>query len=301
MKKNILEMIGNTPIVKINNMIKNAENVYMKLEGNNPGGSVKDRAVLGMVNDAEEKGLLKKGSIIVEPTSGNTGIAIAMIGKIKGYKVIIVMPDTMSVERRDIIKSYGAELILTDGSLGMKGSIDKAHELQEQNQNYFILEQFSNPSNWRYHYNTTAEEIIESIPDIDIFIAGVGTGGTISGVGKKLKEYNKNIKVIAIEPSTSAVITGNKPGPHKIQGIGAGFIPKNYLSEYIDEVITVSTEEAFSTTKELLTNEGLFVGLSTGANMAGTIKALEKYGIYKKVVIISPDTGHKYMSTNVYK
>lgn len=300
MKKNILEMIGNTPMVQINSVSNGAKNLYLKLEGKNPGGSVKDRAVYGMILDAEKDGLLKRGSTIIEPTSGNTGIAIAMIGRLKGYKVIIVMPETMSVERRNIIQSYGAQLILTDGTKGMKGAIETAEALQAENSDYFMLRQFSNPSNWKYHYETTGQEIINDVPDVDIFVAGVGTGGTISGVAKKLKENNPNVKIIAVEPAASAVLSGNGPGPHKIQGIGAGFVPVNYLGEYIDEVIQISDDEAFDMAKGLLLEEGIFVGISSGANVAGAIKALEKYGKDKKAVVISPDGGEKYLSTGIY-
>ncbi|BEP29630.1 cysteine synthase A [Helicovermis profundi] len=300
MKNNILELIGNTPIVKVSNVEKRAENLYVKLEGKNPGGSVKDRAVYGMIRDAMKTGKLKKGSTIIEPTSGNTGIAIAMIGNLMGYNVKIVMPETMSIERRNIIKSYGAELILTDGTKGMKGAIEKANELFESNKNYFMLNQFSNESNYLYHYETTGPEIIKSNKDIEIFVTGVGTGGTITGVAKYLKEYNANIKVVAVEPESSAVISGNGPGPHKIQGIGAGFIPSNYKEEFIDEVVTVTDEESFEMTKKLLKQEGLFIGISTGANLAAVMKIFDKYGYDKNIVFISPDGGEKYVSTGIY-
>ncbi|MGB3368339.1 MAG: cysteine synthase A [Acidaminobacteraceae bacterium] len=300
MKKNIIELIGNTPMVQINNIEKASTNLFVKLEGQNPGGSVKDRAVFGMIRDAELAGKLKRGSTIIEPTSGNTGIAIAMIGRIKGYKVVIVMPETMSVERRNIIQSYGAKLILTDGTKGMKGAIETAEALQLENKDYFMLNQFSNPSNYKYHYETTGEEIIADMPDVEYFIAGVGTGGTITGVAKRLKEYNPNIKVIAVEPETSAVLSGEGPGPHKIQGIGAGFIPYNYLGEYVDEIIKVSSEESAEMAKELLLKDGLFVGISTGANVAAAVKLTDKYGKNIKIVTISPDGGEKYLSTGIY-
>ncbi|QVK21855.1 cysteine synthase A [Mycoplasmatota bacterium] len=300
MYKNIIEMIGNTPCVNIKNLNKEIKDLYLKLEGKNPGGSVKDRTVLGMILDAENKGLINNESVLIEPTSGNTGISLAMIGSVKGYKVILVMPDTMSIERRNIIKSYGAELILTEGSLGMKGSIEKSKELLKQNNNYYMLSQFDNASNWKFHYETTGKEIINDMPDIDILVAGVGTGGTISGTAKRLKEYNKDILVVAVEPRSSAVLSGQKAGPHKIQGIGAGFVPNNYKSEFVDNVITISNEEAFETTKKLLKHEGLFVGISTGANVSGAIKAIKKYGIDKKVMVISPDNGDKYLSTGVF-
>lgn len=300
MKKNIIDLIGNTPMLQVNNIEKISKSLFVKLEGKNPGGSVKDRAVYGMIRDAELDGKLKKGSTIIEPTSGNTGIAIAMIGRIKGYKVVIVMPESMSVERRNIIQSYGAQLILTDGTKGMKGAIETAEALQAENKDYYMLNQFSNPSNYKYHYETTAEEIIADMPDIEYFVSGVGTGGTITGVAKRLKEYNENIKIIAVEPETSAVLSGDSPGPHKIQGIGAGFIPFNYLGEYVDEIIKVSSEEAADMTKELLLKEGLFVGVSTGANIAATVKLTEKYGKNIKIATISPDGGEKYLSTGIY-
>lgn len=300
MKKNIIELIGKTPMVQLNNIENASSNLYVKLEGKNPGGSVKDRAVLGMIRDAELEGKLKRGSTIIEPTSGNTGIAIAMIGRVKGYKVVIVMPETMSVERRNIIQSYGAQLILTDGTKGMKGAIETAEALQAENKDYYMLNQFSNPSNYKYHYETTGEEIIADMPDLEYFLAGVGTGGTITGVAKRLKEYNPNIKVIAVEPETSAVLSGEGPGPHKIQGIGAGFIPYNYLGEYVDEIIKVTSEESAEMAKDLLLKEGLFVGISTGANIAATVKLAEKYGKNIKVATISPDGGEKYLSTGIY-
>ena len=243
----VLELIGNTPILKLTNMIdKNSADVYVKLEKFNPGGSIKDRASLGMIEKAESEGRLKKGSVIIEPTSGNTGIGLAMIGRIKGYKVIIVMPETMSKERRDLIKAYGAELILTEGTKGMKGAIDKAKEMVDE-YGYFMPQQFDNIANQEKHYETTAEEIYKEIKDLDVFVAGVGTGGTISGIGKKLKEKNNEIKVVAVEPYNSQVLIGNKAGAHKIQGIGAGFIPKNYKQEYVDRVVAVKDEDAIKT------------------------------------------------------
>ncbi|SHI09621.1 cysteine synthase A [Clostridium collagenovorans DSM 3089] len=296
--QNILEVIGNTPMVKLNSF--GAEGLFLKVEKFNPGGSIKDRAALGMIEEAEKQGLLKEGSVIVEPTSGNTGIALAMIGKLKGYKVIIVMPDTMSKERRDAIAVFGAELILTDGAKGMKGAIDKATEILNSDEKYFMPLQFANKANPKKHYYTTAEEIIKDVPNIDIFVAGVGTGGTLIGIGKRLKEINPNIKVIALEPEDSAVISGGKPGPHKIQGIGAGFIPEIFEKEYVDEVYTISNEEAFEYTRKLVSDEGLFLGISSGGNVAGAMKALEKYGKDKVVVTVAPDGGEKYLSMNVF-
>ena len=234
-----IELIGRTPILKLTKMVdKNSADVYVKLEKFNPGGSVKDRAALGMIEKAEEAGILKEGSVIVEPTSGNTGIALAMIGRVKGYKVIIVMPETMSKERRDLIKAYGAELVLTEGAKGMKGAIEKATEMVNE-YGYFMPQQFENIANPEKHYATTAQEIYEDINDLDVFVAGVGTGGTVSGIGKNLKGKIDGIEIVAVEPSNSQVLSGKNPGPHKIQGIGAGFIPGNYKGEYVDKVVMV--------------------------------------------------------------
>ena len=237
-----IELIGKTPILKVRNMIsEDSADVYVKLEKFNLGGSIKDRAALGMIERAEKDGVLKEGSVIVEPTSGNTGIALAMIGRVKGYKVIIVMPETMSKERRDLIKAYGAELVLTEGAKGMRGAIERATQMVNEH-GYFMPQQFENIANPEKHYETTAEEIYEDINDLDVFVAGVGTGGTITGIGKKLKEKINGIEIVAVEPSNSQVIAGNKPGAHKIQGIGAGFVPQNYNGEYVDKVIAVSDE-----------------------------------------------------------
>ena len=290
-----LDLIGKTPIMKINNMVdKDCADVYVKLEKFNPGGSAKDRAALGMVEEAEKQGLLKEGYTIVEPTSGNTGIGLAFIGRLKGYKVIIVMPETMSKERRDLIKAYGAELILTEGSKGMQGAIEKAMEYKDK-EGYFIPQQFENEANTKKHYETTAEEIYEDLSDLDYVVAGVGTGGTIVGVAKKLKEKNKNIKAIAIEPKTSAVIEGGKPGPHNIQGIGAGFIPSIYDGSVIDEVIAVSDEDSIKTAKEFVEKEGVLLGISSGAAIYAAIEIAKKIGKGKKVLAIAPDGGEKYI------
>lgn len=297
--ENVLQLIGNTPIIKLNSF--GVEKLYLKLEKSNPGGSIKDRAALGMIEEAEKQGLLSEGSIIVEPTSGNTGIALAMIGKLKGYKVIIIMPDSMSKERRDAIAVFGAELILTDGSKGMNGAINKAKEIVKTGDRYFMPLQFSNCANPESHYSITAEEIIKDIPNIDIFIAGVGTGGTLMGVGKRLKELKPDIKIIAIEPADSPVISGGKPGTHKIQGIGAGFITEIYNEKYVDRVYKVSNEEAYEYTRLLVENEGLFLGISSGANVAGALSAIKEYGEDKIVVTIAPDGGEKYMSMDVFK
>ena len=297
----VLELIGNTPILKLTNMIdKDSADVYVKLEKFNPGGSIKDRASLGMIEKAESEGKLKKGAVIIEPTSGNTGIGLAMIGRIKGYKVIIVMPETMSKERRDLIKAYGAELILTEGRKGMKGAIDKAKEMVDE-YGYFMPQQFDNIANQEKHYETTAEEIYKEIEDLDVFVAGVGTGGTISGIGKKLKERNNEIKVVAVEPYNSQVLIGNKAGAHKIQGIGAGFIPKNYKQEYVDKVVAVKDEDAIKTAANLASKEGMLIGISSGAAVYAAIEIAKKLGKGKKVLAIAPDGGEKYISMGIYE
>lgn len=297
---NVLELIGNTPILKISNMVdENSADVYVKLEKFNPGGSTKDRAALGMIEEAEKTGKLKKGMTIVEPTSGNTGIGLAMIGKMKGYKVLIVMPETMSKERRDLIKAYGAELILTEGAKGMKGAIDKAMEF-EKDDNYFIPQQFENLANAKKHYETTAEEILADIKDLDYFIAGVGSGGTLCGVGKKLKERIKDVKVLALEPKTSAVLSGEKAGPHNIQGIGGGFVPGNYDKNVVDDIIKVSDEDAFKVTKDFAQKEGILVGISSGAAIFAALELAKKVGKGKKILAIAPDGGEKYISMGIY-
>lgn len=298
---NVLELVGKTPIIKLNRLVnENSAEVYVKLEKYNVTGSIKDRAALNMIIQAEKLGLLKKGGVIVEPTSGNTGIALALIGKLKGYKVIIIMPATMSEERKQIIKSYGAELILTEGSKGMKGSIEKAMEMSKEDSNYFVPQQFNNQFNAQIHEETTAVEIIEDIPEVSAFVTGVGTGGTISGTGKRLKEYNSKIKVVAVEPKESAVISTGKFGPHAIQGIGAGFIPEIYNSNVVDEVVSISGEEAYRMVKELLEKEGLFLGISSGANVAAAIKLANNMKKGEKIVVIAPDGGEKYLSTGVF-
>ena len=297
----MLNLIGKTPILKLDNMVdENSAEVYVKLEKFNPGGSVKDRAALGMIEKAEELGILKEGSTIIEPTSGNTGIAIAMIGRIKGYKVIIVMPETMSKERRDLIKAYGAELILTEGPKGMKGAIAKATELVEP-YGYFMPQQFENIANANKHYETTAEEILEDIKDLDAFVAGVGTGGTITGVSKKLKENIKKLKVVAVEPEKSQVLAGKGPGAHKIQGIGAGFIPSIYNGEYVDEIIAVSDQDAIKTAVEFARKEGVLIGISSGAALFAAMQVAKKLGKGKKVLAIAPDGGEKYISMGIYE
>lgn len=294
---NVLDMIGNTPMIKLNNI--GNSNLYVKLEKYNPAGSIKDRAVYYMVENLEKNGLLKKGDVLVEATSGNTGIALSMIGSLKGYKVIIVMPETMSVERRTLMKAYGAELILTDGSLGMKGSIEKMNKLLSENSNYISLKQFDNEYNPLAHYETTGVEIYNQVKDIDIFVCGVGTGGTISGVGKYLKEQNPNIKVVAVEPEGSPVISKNKKGSHKIQGIGAGFIPKNYNENVVDEVMTITDEESYEGVRIMAQKEGILVGISSGANIYAALKLCEMY-TDKKIVTVAPDGIDKYMSMGIF-
>ena len=294
---NVLDMIGNTPMVNLYNIGRG--NIYVKLEKYNPAGSIKDRAVYYMVENLEKNELLKKGDVLVEATSGNTGIALSMIGSLKGYKVIIVMPETMSVERRTLMKAYGAELILTDGSLGMKGSIEKMNKLLSENSNYISLKQFDNEYNPLAHYETTGVEIYNQVKDIDIFVCGVGTGGTISGVGKYLKEQNPNIKVVAVEPEGSPVISKNKKGSHKIQGIGAGFIPKNYNENVVDEVMTITDEESYKGVRIMAQKEGILVGISSGANVYAALKLCEMYPD-KKIVTVAPDGIDKYMSMGIF-
>ena len=302
MYNNVLDMIGDTPVIKLNKLVKgNMADIFVKLEKFNPAGSIKDRAALGMIEKAESLGLLKEGYTIVEPTSGNTGIALAMIGRIKGYEVTIVMPDTMSVERRNLIKAYGAQLVLTDGSKGMKGAINKAKEIADGKPGFFIPQQFVNLANPEKHYATTAEEIIHDVEDVDVFVAGVGTGGTITGVGKRLKEIKSDIKVVAVEPEKSPVLSGGEPGPHKIQGIGAGFTPDIYDSGVVDQIMKISDEEAFEMAKLMAKEEGVLVGISTGANVAVAIKIAKRLGKGKNVVTVSPDGGEKYISMGIYE
>ena len=295
--KDGLDLIGNTPIISLDKI--GYENVYVKLEKYNPGGSIKDRIALSMIEGAEESGVLKEGSVLVEATSGNTGIGLAMAGNLKGYKVIIIMPETMSMERRQLVKAFGAELILTEGSKGMNGSIEKLEELLKENNNYINLGQFENEDNPKVHYETTGPEIYKEVPDTNVIIAGIGSGGTISGVGKFLKEKYENIEVIGIEPSASPLITEKKAGPHKIQGIGANFIPKNYDESIVDEVITVSDEDAFEIVRLLANKLGVLVGISSGANVFGAIEISKKYP-NKKIVTVAPDGVDKYMSMGIF-
>lgn len=302
----ISELVGNTPLVKLNNY--NSSNnlnatIYGKVEYFNPAGSVKDRIAKAMIEEAEKAGLLTKDSTIIEPTSGNTGIGLASIATAKGYKIIITMPKTMSEERRNLIKAYGAELVLTDGSKGMKGAIAKAEELAKNIPNAFIPGQFTNSANPLAHYKTTGPEIYKDLDGkVDVFVAGVGTGGTISGVGKYLKEQNPNIKVIAVEPASSPVLSKGVAGPHKIQGIGAGFIPTTLDTSIYDEVIAVTNEDAFETARQLGKKEGFLVGISSGAALWAATE-ISKRPEYKdkNIVVLFPDTGDRYLSTELFK
>lgn len=299
---NVAGLVGQTPVVKLHGVTdENSADIYVKLEFFNPGSSVKDRIALAMIEDAEEKGLLKEGDTIIEPTSGNTGIGLAMIAAAKGYKAILVMPDTMSKERRNLLRAYGAKLILTPGAEGMKGAIGKAEELQKEN-GYFMPQQFANEANPAVHERTTGKEIVEQFKDgLDAFVAGIGTGGTITGAGKVLKDHFDGIKVYAVEPEDSAVLSGGKPGPHKLQGLGAGFIPKILNTEIYDGVVTVSNEEAFDTSREVATTNGILGGISCGAAVAAAKKVAEKLGKGKKVLAVLPDNGERYLSTPLYQ
>ncbi|MDQ2177770.1 cysteine synthase A [Marinifilum sp. D714] len=293
---NILEGVGNTPVVKLNKIF-NGANVWMKLERSNPAGSIKDRIALSMVETAEKDGSLKEGSIIIEPTSGNTGVGLAMVAAVKGYKLILVMPESMSVERRSLMAAYGAEFVLTPRELGMKGAIEKAEELIASNPNSWMPSQFDNEANVEIHRTTTAEEIIADFPEgIDYLITGVGTGGHISGVAEILKKQFPNLKVFAVEPEASPVISGGQPGPHPLQGIGAGFIPKNLNTEILDGAIQVSKEEAFAKVKELAVKEGVLAGISTGASLAAVSKQLNSVEANATVLTFNYDTGERYLS-----
>ncbi len=297
---NIIETIGATPIVRINNLVaEDSAEVYVKLEGYNPAGSIKDRVALAMIEDAEKKGDLREGMRIVEPTSGNTGIGLALVGRMKGYKTTLIMPENMSQERIALMKAYGAEVLLTEAAKGMKGAIDYAKYLCEK-EGAFMPAQFDNPANPQAHYDNTASEIINDLPDLDAFVAGVGTGGTISGIGRALKEHNRDIKIIGVEPKESAVLSGEKAGRHLIQGIGAGFVPSIYDETVVDEISCVDSEEAVTFISELCKAEGLFLGISSAANILATLKVAKKLGQGKKVLTISPDAGYKYLSSGIY-
>lgn len=303
--KQLTELVGNTPLLQLNNYSSKEElktNIIAKLEYFNPAGSVKDRIALAMIEDAEKKGILKPGSTIIEPTSGNTGVGLAFVSAVKGYKLILTMPETMSVERRNLVKAYGATVVLTPGSAGMKGSIAKAEELRQNTPGAVILQQFENPSNPAKHYATTAEEIWRDTDGkIDIFVAGVGTGGTVSGVGRRLKELNPNVRIVAVEPESSAVLSGEAPGAHKIQGIGAGFIPKTFDRNAVDEIFKVPNDAAILTSRKIATSEGILVGISSGAAAyAATQIAKAPASKGKTIVALLPDTGERYLSTILY-
>ena len=303
--KSAIELIGNTPLVELGQLEKDIDakaRVVAKIEAFNPGGSVKDRVALAMIEQAERDGLLHEGSVIVEPTSGNTGIGLALVSALKGYRLILTMPETMSIERRRLVAAYGAEVVLTPGSEGMKGAIAKAKLIQSELKDAVILGQFENKANPNKHYVTTAEEIWKDTDGhVDVFVAGVGTGGTVSGVGKKLKEYNPNIKVIAVEPVASPMLSQGKAGPHKIQGIGAGFVPDNYNAAVVDEVITVADDEAIATARLLASKEGLLVGVSSGAAAFVALQLAKRDDLKgKTIAVLLPDTGERYLSTVLY-
>ena len=304
----ITELIGKTPTVKLNKFTAKRSikgNIVAKVEFFNPGGSVKDRIALAMIEDAEKKGILKQGGTIIEPTSGNTGVGLSLVGAVKGYKVILTMPDTMSIERRKLAAAYGTEIVLTPGANGMKGAIAKAEELRDTIPGAVILQQFNNPSNPEKHYATTGPELIADAREagitIDAFVAGVGTGGTLSGTGKAIKEVFPNAKVIAVEPASSAVLSGNPSGPHKIQGIGAGFVPNNFDRNVVDEILPVQNEDAFETARALAKEEGLLVGISSGAAAyAASVVASRPEFAGKNVFVLLPDTGERYLSTALF-
>lgn len=292
---NLLQLIGNTPMLEVR---KGHARLLLKLERQNPGGSVKDRTALAMIEDAERSGKLHAGSTIIEPTSGNTGVGLAWIGRLKGYRVILTMPETMSVERRNLLSAYGAELVLTPGAEGMKGAIARAGQLQRETPDSIILGQFTNPANPAVHYATTGQEIwADTNGAVDVFIAGAGTGGTVSGVGQLLKERKPEVEIIAVEPASSPVLSGGKPGAHKLQGIGAGFIPDTYRPQFIDRVLTVTDDEALSATRRLAKDHGLLVGISSGAAFAAACRVarLPEYA-NKTIVALLPDTGERYLS-----
>lgn len=301
----ITETIGKTPLLKANNFIQDNDlsaNIFAKLEYFNPAGSVKDRVAKAMIDDAEQKGLLKKGSAIIEPTSGNTGIGIAAVAAARGYRAIMTMPETMSIERRNLLKAYGAEVVLTEGSKGMKGAIAKAETLKNEIEGAVILGQFVNPANPQIHFNTTGPEIWEDTDgNVDILVAGVGTGGTLSGTGNFLKSKNPNVKVIAVEPETSPVLSEGKAGPHKIQGIGAGFVPDTLDTDVFDEVIKVPNAEAFSTSRAFAKSEGVLVGISSGAALWAALQLAKRpENAGKNIVAVLPDTGERYLSTELF-
>lgn len=300
--KNILSLIGNTPLVKINHLCSpdDAE-IWAKLESNNPGGSVKDRIALSMIEAAESDGRLKPGGTIIEPTSGNTGIGLAMVAKVKGYRIILVMPETMSMERRQLLQAFGAEIILTEGKKGMRGAIEKAGDICKNNPDYFMPQQFENPANPEIHKRTTAIEIINNLGEVpDAFVSGVGTGGTITGVGEIFRAKKPDVLIIAVEPSASPVLSGGNPGSHKIQGIGAGFIPGVLNTKIYDEIIPVTDDDAAETTRALSLKEGILAGISSGAALWASLQIAKRLGKGKRVVVILPDRGERYLSTGLF-
>jgi cysteine synthase len=297
----VTELIGQTPLVKLQRMVKpGMANVYVKLESFNPGGSVKDRIALSMIQAAEEKGLLQPGGTIVEPTSGNTGIGLAMISAARGYRLILVMPETMSMERRMLMAAYGAEFVLTPGPLGMKGAIEEANRLVRENSGYFMPQQFENPANPEAHRRSTALELLDQLEQIDAFVGGVGTGGTITGVGEVLKQRYPEIQIVGVEPSASPVLSGGKPGPHKIQGIGAGFVPEVLNIELLNKIVQVTNEDAMETGRRIAREEGILVGISAGAAIWAALKEAQALGEGKNVVVVAPDTGERYLSTDMF-
>lgn len=295
--QNILETIGNTPVVKINKLYNSDSEVWIKLEKSNPGGSIKDRIALAMIEDAEAKGLLNKDSVIIEPTSGNTGIGLSLVAAVKGYKLVLVMPESMSVERRKIMEAYGAEFVLTPREKGMKGAIEKANELAETTPNSWIPKQFDNPANVKVHTETTAQEILKDFPEgLDYIITGVGTGGHITGIAKAVKQKYPNVQVIAVEPVLSPVLSGGEPGPHPLQGLGAGFVPSILDTTVLDGIVKIGKEEAFEYAIEAAKKEGLFVGISTGAALAAVAQKLPEIPAGSKILTINYDTGERYLS-----
>lgn len=299
---NMLDLIGNTPLVRLNKINDGYGEIVVKKESSNPGGSIKDRPAYAMIKEAEEHGIINKDTVIIEPTSGNTGVGLAMVCAIKGYTLMLTMPDTMSIERINLLKSYGAKIILTEGSKGMKGAIDKVEELKTDYKDHFVPGQFVNPVNPRIHRETTAKEIIKDTDGkIDIFIAGVGTGGTITGIGEALKEFNSDIKVIAVEPKSSDVLSGGNAGPHKIQGIGAGFVPDILNVDIIDKIMPIDDNDAIETMIKLAKEEGILVGISAGAAVYAALEySRDPQNKGKRIVVILPDTGERYLSLNYF-
>ncbi|CAG5088896.1 Cysteine synthase [Thermobacillus xylanilyticus] len=301
----VTELIGDTPLVRLNRLVpEGSAEIYVKLEYQNPGASVKDRIAISMIEEAEKQGRIKPGDTIVEPTSGNTGIGLAMVAAAKGYRAVLVMPETMSIERRNLLRAYGAELVLTPGSEGMNGAVRKAEELVAQNPSWFMPQQFKNPANVKIHRETTGPEIVEAINSLDgkldAFVAGVGTGGTISGAGEVLRKHFPHIKIYAVEPAASPLLSGGKPGPHKIQGIGANFVPDILNREIYDGVITVENEEAFETARRAAKEEGILCGISSGAAIFAALKVAKELGAGKRVVAVVPSNGERYLSTPLF-